>query len=150
MQIEEHGAGGIAGIGCVESATCEVPKQPGIDGAERQLAVLGSFSRALDIVQKPAKFASRKIGVNYQPGLASNVLAETLAFEFVTEAGCSSILPYDCIVERLASEPVPQNAGLALVGDADGRNIGSFQTAFSQGRPAHFKLALPNLPRIVL
>ena len=45
-----------------------------------------------------------------------------LGFQFVAQFGSPSVLPYDCVVERLARLGVPHNRCLALVGDSDTGN----------------------------
>ena len=40
-KIEEHGAGGIAGIGDVNTAPSQIPNEPGIDSTERKTVRFG-------------------------------------------------------------------------------------------------------------
>ena len=46
-----------------------------------------------------------------------------LGFQFVAQFGSPSVLPYDCVVERLARLGVPHHRCLALVGDSDSGNV---------------------------
>ena len=55
MDIEQQGAAGIADVGHVP-ATCELPYQPGIDGAKSQLARSGPVSRTGYMVEHPPQF----------------------------------------------------------------------------------------------
>ena len=45
--VVEHGAAGVGAVGDVALAAGQVPDQPGVDGAEGELALLGLRARAL-------------------------------------------------------------------------------------------------------
>ena len=46
MNVEKHGAGGVAGIGHVDAAAGEFPEQPSIDGAECESPAAASCARS--------------------------------------------------------------------------------------------------------
>ena len=54
------------------------------------------------------------------------------------------------MVQWLACRTIPQNAGIALVGDADCHNGSCFDTGFCQGLDCDTKLALPVLFGVML
>ena len=41
VNVEEHGARGVAGVGGVNAAAGQLPEQPGVDGAEGEFAGFG-------------------------------------------------------------------------------------------------------------
>ena len=60
MEIEEHGAGGVAGVGDVHSAAGELPEQPGIDGAEGKAAGFGELRARRDVVRESRRSCCRR------------------------------------------------------------------------------------------
>ena len=54
--------------------------------------------------------------------------------EGFTKIGSAPTLPDDGIVQRLASALVPQQGGLALVGDTNGNNVRWFTDVLSKNR----------------
>ena len=46
VDVEQHRARGVAGVGDVQRAAGQLPDEPGVDRAERQLAGLGALPRA--------------------------------------------------------------------------------------------------------
>ena len=71
VEVEQHGARGVAGIGDMQRAAGEIPQQPGVNGAEGQFAPPGALPGAGHVIQNPAQLAAGEIGVNDQAGLAA-------------------------------------------------------------------------------
>ena len=117
VDIKEHGAAGVAGVGHKRLPLREVPHQPGIHRAETQPARFGSRPRAGHVIQYPFHFGCGKISVQHQPGFGADG-----GFVFGADAvaifGGAPVLPHNRAVYRLAGFPVPHNGGLALVGYA--------------------------------
>ena len=75
-----------------------------------------------------------------------------LAPQFVAAAGRAPVLPDDGVGHRLPRGAVPQQRGLALVGDADGRDVAGHGLAAArllQGFQRHGVLRGPDLAGIV-
>ena len=123
MQVEQQGAGGVARIGEVERAAGQLPQQPGVNRAEGQFAAPRPLPGARHVVQQPANLAAREIGVNDQARLARDQVAVAGALELVAEPGGAAVLPDDGVMDGLAGSAVPDDGGLALIGDADGRDV---------------------------
>ena len=64
VNVEQQGAAGIGRIGPVLPAACQPPKEKTVDGAKRQFSAFRPLLGARHIVQHPANFRRRKIGVN--------------------------------------------------------------------------------------
>ena len=63
-------------VGDVRAVAGELPDEPGIDGAERELAALRALARAGNVVEQPRELGAAEIGVDHQPGaLADQALA---------------------------------------------------------------------------
>ena len=64
--------------------------------------------------------------------------------------GGAAVLPDDGVVDRLAGAAVPDHHGLALVGDADGGDVGGGKPGVGQGLPRGGDDGCPDFLRIVL
>ena len=53
VDVEEHGARGVGGVGGMDTAAGELPDEPCVDGAHQQLAVLGSLTGTRGVVEQP-------------------------------------------------------------------------------------------------
>ena len=121
--VEEQRPGGIGHVGHVLLAAGQAPDQPAIDGAEGQLAALGTRPRARHVVQNPAHLGCGKIRVEDEAGLCGDRFPSTTLLQKFTQRSCAPVLPDDCGMNRLARCALPHNDGLALVGDADGGDL---------------------------
>src|SRR5206468_9417684 len=113
---------------------------PGIDGAECELAALGSPARARDLVEQPCDLGATEIGVDDQAGAFANQALRAHITQFLAERGSAAVLPDDRVVNRLAGLPVPHDRGLALVGAADRHHVLERDIALSQRFPRTFAL----------
>src|ERR1035441_3911702 len=102
------------------------------------------------MIQQPAHLAARKISVNDQAGFALDQVLMAGPLQLIAEAGGAPVLPHDGVMDRFAGGAVPQNRGLALVGDANGRKIARLDSAPGQCRAGDFKLAGPDLAGVML
>ncbi len=67
LQVHQHRAAGVGHVGRVHARrrpAGEVPQQPRVDRAERQLAALGARSRVLDVIEDPGDLRSRRSSVD--------------------------------------------------------------------------------------
>src|SRR5690606_224666 len=62
-----------------------------------------------------------------EPGLPAEAVLTHVAAQFAAERVGAGVLPDDGVVHRLTGRPVPQQGGLALVGDANGaEGVGAY------------------------
>ena len=120
--IEQQRARRVGGVGQVRLAAGELPEQVRIDGAEGELAGFRSRACAIDMIEDPGDFRCREIGIE-QPGALVDHPLVPRARQRRAGVMRAAVTPHDRIVDRLAGRAVPQDGGLALVGDADRRDI---------------------------
>ncbi len=152
-QIHQHGAAGVGDVRDVPSAVGaagEVPDQPGVHGAERDLAALGPVPQPRHVVQQPGRLGAGEIAGQGQPGLLAETVLPVRAAQFVAERGRPGVLPDDRVVHGFAGGAVPEQRRLALVGDAQGAELVGAQSGLGE-RARHHGLHLgPDLGGVVL
>ena len=116
--VEEQGAGCVAGIGGVDRTAREPPQQPTVDGAERHTWT----GRDAPLGKQPGQLGGGEVRVEHQAGAGPHQLQVAGGLERLAEGGASSVLPHDGPMESLTGTAVPQHHGLALVGDPDRRH----------------------------
>ena len=137
------------------SVTCarvagQLPDEPGVHGAERQLAGVGARARARHVVENPADLARGKIGVDEQAGLRLNRVAGAVGLQPLAVVGGAAVLPDDGVVHRLAGLAVPDDRRLALVGDADGGDVLRPDVRAAERLDRDADLRRPDFLRVVL
>ncbi len=130
VDVEQHGARGVAVVGGVHRAAGEVPDQPAVDGTEGQLAALGLLAHTGHVVQDPGQLGGGEVGVDAQAGFLQHAVAQAALAQVDAGGLGAPVLPDDGVVHRLARFAVPDHGGFALVGDADGADVGGAQPAF--------------------
>ena len=150
VDVEHHGAAGVGIIRDMDLATGQLPNEPGLHGAKQQLARLGLFPRAGHVVQNPFQLGGGEIGVNDKAGLLAEFLRQAFGLELVAVGAGAAALPDDGVVNGLAGVTVPHDGGLALVGDADGRNVRRAGSHLVHSRKCHAQLGGPDLIGVVL
>ena len=104
-------------------AAGEIPDQPGIHRTGAQLAPLRLLPHAGNIVQQPADLGAGEVGIDEQARLFCHQLFQTLGLQPVADGCRAAALPDDGVIHRFAGAAVPEDGGLPLVGDADGRHL---------------------------
>ena len=75
------------------------------------------------MIQKPADLAGGEVGVDEQARLLRDDLPQAPGLQLIAEGGRPAALPDDGVVDGLPGPPVPEDGGLPLIGDADGRHL---------------------------
>ena len=128
----------------------KVPNEPGVHGAENELALFRPGPRALHVIQYPAYLGAGEIGVYEQAGLVAYIGADALRRQLVAEGRRPPALPHDGVIDRFACCAVPNDAGLALVRDADGRDVLRRDAALFKGLGQGLYLRAEDVRRVVL
>ena len=128
----------------------ELPDKPAVDGAESEFPALGPLACARNVVQNPGHLRAREVGVDDETSLLLNQSLEPVTLQPVAEAGGPSILPDDCIVNRVAGDAVPDDARFALVGYADCGNVLRLYTRPADDLCNNADLRRPDFDGIVL
>ncbi len=134
----------------MDLAAGQPPQQIAIDGAEHQLAALGAFARAGDVIEDPCDFRAREIRIDDQAGLGRDHGLVAFALQPGADVGGAAVLPDDGAVHRLSGRAVPHDRGLALVGDADRGDIFGGKTRLLQRLAADRNGRGPDILRLML
>ena len=113
---------------------------------------IGRRTSALHGLQDPGELRPGEVGGQGQPGRLAIPVGSVRrpGGQPVADPLGSGVLPDDRRVDRLAGGTVPDDCGLALVGDADGDDIGRFGVGPGQRRPDDLAGVGPDLVRVVL
>ncbi len=150
VNVEQHRARRVGHVGDVERPARQVPDEPTVDGAERELARLGARTHALDVVEDPADLGGREVGVDRQAGPRAYLRREAALLEFVAQARAAPVLPDDRVVDRLAALAVPDHGRFALVGDADRGDLARTEAGPRDRLGRDACLRRPDLARVML
>ena len=123
VQIQQQGAGRVGGVRRVHGAARQAPQQPRIDSAEGQPPGHRRRPRARHLVQQPGQLGGREIRIEPQPRPCLHQRAMPGGLQRRAGRGGAAVLPDDGGMDRAPGRAVPQQGGLALVGDADGRDL---------------------------
>ena len=123
VDVEQHGAAGVADIGHMAPAAGELPDQPAVHGAEGQVAGIGRGAGAGHVVQQPLQLAAGEVGVDQQTGLLLDGVGHAGFAQRGTDGLGTAVLPDDGMVDGGAGLAVPHHGGFTLVGHANGMNI---------------------------
>ena len=91
----------------MDFAAGQVPYEPGIHRAEKQLSAAGFFTCAINIIQYPFYFCCGEIGVYDKPCFIAEKLFKSLVGKSGARIGCTPALPDDGVVYRLSCGFVP-------------------------------------------
>ena len=153
VQVHQHGAGGVGDVGDVLAAVDtagQVPDDPGVHGAEEDVAGLGALAQALDVVEQPAGLGTGEVGGQRQARLAAEAVLADVAAELLAEGVGAGVLPDDGVVDGLTGVLVPQQRRLALVGDADGLDVVAGDAGLRDGPGDDLLDVGPDLGGVVL
>ena len=131
-------------------AAGEPPQQEAIHGAEGKPALLRRRTRALHVVEQPRDLGGRKIGIEHEPGARRDQRLMSALPQRGAGIRRAAILPNDGIVDGAAGGPLPHNRGLALVGDAEGRDIAGVSPRPRNGCAHRCKRRRPDILGIML
>lgn len=132
-EIEQERAGSVGDIGGVDFSAGELPQQPGVDRAEGEFAASGASAGAGKVIEQPGEFGAAEIRIEEQAGFAAEKRLESAAFEPGAKFGGAAILPDDRAMKRAAGGSFPEQRGFALIGQADGGEIGPGEIGFGDG-----------------
>ena len=113
--VAEHRAARVGHVGGEDGAAGEVPDDPGVDGAEREVVV----DRDVAVLEHPGELGAGEVRVEDEAGPFANEREVAVGLEFVAAVGGAAVLPDDRIAVGHAGGAVPGDDGLALVRDAD-------------------------------
>src|SRR5687767_9974831 len=101
----------------------EFPDQPGVDRAEGEFAGRGRLPGAVHMIENPFEFRAGEISVDHEAGFLLNHWRKPALLQGIAKVGRPAILPHDRAMNRTATLAVPDDCGLALVGNAERRDL---------------------------
>ena len=149
MDVAQHGARGIGGVGLVFAPAGQMPQQKGIDRAEGQFTACGPGAGIGHVVQNPGDFGAGEIGIEQQAGALAHQRFVAVLLELLAEGCGAAVLPDNRAIDRGSGFAVPQNCGFALVGDPDTGEIFGSDIVAGQHGFADFERGLQQIIRFV-
>ena len=125
--VVEQRAAGVGGVGGMHAAAGEPPDEKAVDGAEGEVAGLRQRAGAGHVVEQPGDLGGGEVGIEQQAGLGGDGRLVAGILEGAAHLGGAPVLPDDGAMDGLAGAAIPDQAGLALVGDADGGDVARLQ-----------------------
>jgi hypothetical protein len=113
----------VAIVGDVNLAAGQAVDEPGIDGAETQLAAFGTLPQSRIVVQDPLHLGAGEVRIDDEAGLFAHHVLQPACLELVAVTCRAPVLPDDGAPDRRAAVSLPHHHCLALVGDADRLHI---------------------------
>src|SRR5215203_5279413 len=153
LEVEDvvhEGTRGVRVVGDVLAAASQLVDEPGVHGAQSHLTVLGPLLEPLHVVQEPGDLRTGEVGVDDEACLVGDHLVVALLTKLAAEGRASPVLPDDGVVDRLAGLPIPNDDGLALVGDPDRRYVLRRRPGVIERLPHDRQGDLPDLVGVVL
>ena len=151
VDVVEHRAARVGDVGRMHEPAREHPDEPGVDGAEEQLARLRAFAGARDVPEDPRDLARREVRVRDQAGLRPDAPADLGGpADLVDDGRRAPALPHDGVVDRLPRGGVPDDGGLALVVDADRVDLRGGEVVFVEELGERPDLREEDVLRVVL
>src|SRR5918993_1772110 len=131
-------------------AARQVPQYPRVDRAEQRVPCVSLGARARHVVEQPSQLEAAEVRRERQPSAGAKSVLAAVPRVRGDEVRCTRVLPDERVRERRACVAVPEHRRLALVRDADGRElIGPYAAA--RKRLADYDLRVtPNFGRVVL
>ena len=140
VDVEKHGAGSVGGVGHVRAALHQVPRKEAVHRAEAKLPAPGALVHVQG-VQQILQLRAAEIRVRHQPGFLADGFGLPSGHQALHIRRGAAALPADGVVQAFPRLFVPQKRGFALVGDADGGDIGHVHAG-----QAHRRLQRLHLP----
>ena len=113
------------------------------------MKTVGELFGARDVVQNPPNLQAAEVRGQRQAGQLAEAIWAAFARELRHIVFHPRVLPDDGVVDRDARFAVPDDGGLALIGDAEGRDILGANATLLHGFGHDFVNAPPDFLRIV-
>src|SRR5262245_26166317 len=103
----------------MDETSRELPEEPAVYGAERDLASGRTRSKLRLRVEEPRDLRTGEVGVQHETGPGAHHGLESFGLEALADRRRAPALPDDGAVDGQAGPAVPEERRLALVGDPD-------------------------------
>src|SRR5690606_8361829 len=95
VYVQHQGTRRVRRVGGMNLALRQIPDKPRIDGAEREVTLLGERPRAVDVVQDPLNLGPREVGVEQEARSPGKHWLESVVLQRLAGVGRAPVLPYD-------------------------------------------------------
>jgi RecA/RadA recombinase len=95
VDVEQQAARGVADIRGMDGAAGQLPKQPGVDGAEGEFATIGGGAGAGNVIEYPGELGGGKIGVEHQAGALAQRIGDAAFRKPCASRSGAPVLPDD-------------------------------------------------------
>src|SRR5215468_10835677 len=102
------------------------------------------------MIEKPANFASGKIRIDDKSRFVFYQFSLAGFFQAFTKICGAPVLPDNGVVNGCAGFAIPDNRGLALVGNAKGGDVFAGEFGLGENIAGDFELGGPDFARVVL
>jgi hypothetical protein len=124
LEVEQQRAAGVGDVGDVPGTARHPCDEVGVDRADGVAALLDECPGVRLVLAQPGQLGAGEVGVQPKAGeLADPLLVARLA-ESLADVSGAAVLPDDRAPRGAECLAVPQHDRLALVGDADRREVG--------------------------
>src|SRR5450755_35023 len=124
VQIKKQCAARVGRVGHVTLAASQLPREPAVDRAKGEFATFGTRACTGYVLEEPGEFGGREIRIEQQSCTARDFWLVSSGAQLCALPCGTPVLPYDRARDRAARDAIPQHGRLALIGNADGRDIG--------------------------
>ena len=121
VDVEQQGARGVGRIGDVVQSPRHPGDQVGVDGADRDTALLDLPPHLRFVELDPRELRAGEVGVESQPGQLRHARLVSIGAQLVADPCSTPVLPDDGAPRGAQGLAVPQDDRLALIGDPERR-----------------------------
>ena len=109
-----------------------------------------ALAQALDVLEQPLDLGGGEVGVEHEARARAHQRLVPCGPQLLAARGRAAVLPDDRVVQRLPGGRVPDAHGLALVGDADRRELAPAHAGVGERLAGDRLRDLPDLSGVVL
>ncbi len=142
-EVEEQGARGVGDVGDVLQAARHPRHEVGVDRADGVAPGLDEGPRVRLVLGEPGELRAREVRVEPEAGELGDALLVAGVAQPRADVGRPAVLPDDRAARGAEGLAVPEDDGLALVGDADAPQLAAVD--LRQRLPRGLERRLPDL-----
>ena len=150
VNVEQQRARGVRHVGRMHAPAGQPPQQEAVDRAEGELAALRALPGAGYVIEQPGDLRPGEIGIEQQARAPADEGLGAFRLEALAGIGRAPVLPDDRAVDGPAGRALPDDRGLALVGDADGGDLAWAETRALERLARGRERVAPDLLGVVL
>ena len=145
LEVEQQRAAGVGDVGDVPGAARHPGDQVGVDGADRVAPLVNQRPGVRLVLGQPDELGAGEVGVEPQAGQLGDPVLVALVAHPPADVGGTSVLPHDRAPRGTQRLPVPEQHGLALVGDADAGQVAGRPVPVLEAVAGGLQRGLPDL-----